>query len=342
MKHVTTIIVLLLSMFTSCSEMLLDDEFRGGDYFYLENEGAVMPVWVRGNVASGAFVIFLHGGPGNTAATYAIADSHKELQKDYALVYYDQRGSGAAQGNAKPSSFTIEQFTEDLDKLITLINHKYGNPVIFLAGKSWGGCIGTAYLINPENQYRVRGWIEIDGAHNLKGGIRRSWEWVKTKARERIDAGDDAGRWQKEIDWYDSEPDKINTSYHIRHGKNLNDLNGIYLNPENDPGNGFPWASPIPVFYQLNAVYINNHNAFDIQHIDYTPQVHRIIIPTLILWGRHDGTLPVSLAYEVYDNLGTDPPNKKLFIFENSAHVPSYEEPELYAQVMKEFIEKYK
>jgi pimeloyl-ACP methyl ester carboxylesterase len=341
MKKYTTLVILTLFLF-SCENLFLDNDFESGDYFYLENDNAIMPVWVNGNINSNVFVIFLHGGPGNTSATYAISDAYQTLQQDYAFVYYDQRGSGAAQGNASPESFTVNQFVEDLEKIIVLINHKYENPVIFLVGKSWGGCVGTAFLLKPENQGKIKGWIEIDGAHNLKDGIPMSWEWAKNKANEQIALGNDTDYWQGEIDWYNSKPGNINTKYFLRHGKNLNTLNGIYLNPKNDPGNSISWSSPIPALYQLNALNINNHNNFDIKNIDFTSEMNKIKVPTMIMWGKHDGTLPVELAQGAYDSIGTDINDKFLHIFENSAHVPSFEETKLFVERMKSFIDKYK
>jgi len=337
-----TLILLTVALFISCEDIFLNKDFKGEDWLYLENKGAVMPVWVRGNTFSKTFIVFLHGGPGNTSMTYATSDSHQKLQNDYAVVYYDQRASGMAQGNPKPETLTAEQFVEDLDKIIALIRHKYDCQSIFLFGKSWGGCFGTAYLLDSERQRKINGWIEEDGAHNLAMGIPLSWEWVKQKAQEKIDNGSKASYWRKEIDWYNSKPSSFDTEYWMRHGKNINDLNGIYYNPDNDPGNFFSWASPIPVFYQLTTVYITNNNRFDFNNIDFTPDMRKITIPTMILWGRHDGTLPVALAQNAYDHIGADQTDKFLHIFENSAHCASFEEPELWLTRMKEFIERYK
>ena len=77
----------------------------------------------------------------------AIEPAFKKLEEDYAFVYYDPRGSGEAQGNAKPESFTVEQFVKDLEQLVYLVRHKYNNPTLFLMGHSWGGGLGKAFLL---------------------------------------------------------------------------------------------------------------------------------------------------------------------------------------------------
>jgi pimeloyl-ACP methyl ester carboxylesterase len=82
---------------------------------------------------------------------------------------------------------------------------------------------------------------------------------------------------------------------------------------------------------------------FDMKNEDLnmTSEMYKITIPTLILWGRHDGRLPVALAQEAYDNVGTNRSDKYVYIFENTAHCPYYEEPDLFAQRVKEFIDSY-
>jgi pimeloyl-ACP methyl ester carboxylesterase len=123
-------------------------------------------------------------------------------------------------------------------------------------------------------------------------------------------------------------------------GKHLNQLNGIYLNPDNDPGDFVPLRSPLPQLHLLNTLVVNLN--FSYADIWLTPEMHKIKIPSMVLWGRHDGTLPVELAYDAYDNLGTEEDKKELHIFEHSAHGCSFEEPELFIEIMTNFIDKYK
>jgi pimeloyl-ACP methyl ester carboxylesterase len=341
MKKQFFLFMAIIVFFVSCDDMFLNEEYKGGDWFYLENDGAIMPVWVRGNLSSKTFILFLHTGPGNTSMTYAISYAHKKLQNDYAMVYYDQRGSGMAQGNPKPETLTIEQFTEDLDKIISLIKHKYDCKSFFLLGRSWGGCISAAYLLDNKYQNKISGWIEENGAHNIKMGLQLASEWVKEKAKQKINSGDNTIHWQKEIDWYNTQP-VFDSDNFLRHQNNVNDLNGFYYDSKNDPGNFFGFTSPVPVFYSLTTLYLNNNNRFDIKNIDFSPQMYKIKIPTMILWGRHDGSLPVDLAQNAYDSIGTTQADKYKYIFEDSAHCPSLEEPDLWLKNMREFVEKYK
>jgi len=337
-SKILIIVLVILFFFSSCNDQLLNDEYKGGDWLYLENKGAIMPIWVRGNKSSNVFVIFLHGGPGNTSLDVAISPEHRQLQNDYAFVYYDQRGSGGAQGNAKPDSFTVEQFVEDLQKIVHIIRYKYNNPTIFLMGHSWGGGLGTAYLLNIQNQQYISGWIGTASAHNFEEGMKLSWQWVKNKANERINAGLDVHYWKKELDWYNTASCTWD-NFMNRHANNVDKLNGYYYNPSNRKD--FPrWTAPLPILY-----FLNNNNVqklFNLEKLNLSAQMYKITIPSIIIWGRHDGILPVELAQNAYDNLGTNSENKYLYIFEKSAHCLQNEEPDLFVEIVEEFIEKYR
>jgi proline iminopeptidase len=74
----------------------------------------------------------------------------------------------------------------------------------------------------------------------------------------------------------------------------------------------------------------------------YSDGLNNVTIPALIMWGRHDGILPVELAQDAYEALGTDSQQKHIFIFENSAHSPNREEPDLFIKEFKKFIEQYR
>src|SRR5690349_17685401 len=55
-----------------------------------------------------------------------------EIEKNFAMVYWNQRAAGESQGNVKPRQMNIAQFVEDTEKVVALINKLYDHPRIFL------------------------------------------------------------------------------------------------------------------------------------------------------------------------------------------------------------------
>ena len=64
-------------------------------------------------------------------------------------------------------------------------------------------------------------------------------------------------------------------------------------------------------------------------------EVGRLGIPTLLVWGRHDRTVPFAHSGRVADLLGTE-----LLIVEESGHTPHLERPDVFEPELVEFLRK--
>lgn len=337
----------LLFVILLCLLACQDDTYYDGDFFFLVNKDAKMPVSVRGNKSSGVFILFVHGGPGGTALQKIGLPAFNELEKSYATVFWDQRASGSSQGNSPDKLLTLDQFVEDLDKLVDLLNYKYHQPRIFLMGHSWGGCLGTAYLSNPLRENKIQGWIELDGAHNNPKGDSLSLRWVTDYAKGQLALQNDTEFWTYVLGWYKENPNF--TSDQLEHYTFLEKAHGYIHDPslEREPKK-FPAYSFDYLFYSpadVTAALTNyNHvvKNFIISEIDLTPAMENITLPSLIVWGKYDGVIPYPMAQQAYDALGTAESDKSILTLPNSGHDGYYEEPDLFAEGVRVFVEKYK
>ena len=57
-------------------------------------------------------------------------------------------------------------------------------------------------------------------------------------------------------------------------------------------------------------------------------------IPTLIMWGDHDGMIPVHQAYATHNEI----PGSRLEIFEGVGHFPHCEQPERFVEIVSDFM----
>ena len=334
-KSKISLLAVLLVLLSGCKK----EEFQeDGDFFYLESKEAIMPVWVKGNKASNKFIIMLHGGPdGGSSQYYTIFPSHKEIENEFAIVYWDQRMCGMSQGNPSMKDATLEQFTADLDKLVTLINHKYNSPSLYLMGHSWGGALCANYLL--KHQSKIKAWIEVDGGHSWTTANSLSRSKMMDYAQERLAENVDKDYWQFALDWYTERPTVgINEDAHYSF---VGEANGYDFNPESDslaiPFTDLVFNSPISTAYFF-APY--NFSFLD-EGLDLQTEIFSITIPTLLCWGKHDKVFPVEIGYDTYNKLGTPVNDKYLKVFELSAHSPNYEEPKSFAKEVIEFMRKY-
>ena len=68
--------------------------------------------------------------------------------------------------------------------------------------------------------------------------------------------------------------------------------------------------------------------------LDLRPAVARFAFPTLVLTGRYDMNVAPINAWR----MAHDIPHARLVFFEESGHLPSYEEPDRYYAVLEGFL----
>lgn len=335
-KYFGYITLILLCFAFSCDGDLSTAE----DFFYFERDNSQMPVWVKGNKNSNDILLLLHGGPGYTSANFV--NYFKSFEDQYLVVYWDQRGSGASLGNIKDEDIKVDKFVEDTHILINILKKKYSDRGIFLLGHSWGGTLGTYYLTAHPTDNNVKGWIYVAGGHNNKTAKALSIDYVLKYAEEQINSNTDVTYWKEVKDWYNKNP-KITAENISTHSGYVTKAKGYYHKKEFSDKSGADW------FTQPNSLYAMAINSNKIPKLlpeifdnDLTDKMSNITVPTIILWGKYDGTLPLPMAQDAYDAIGTSTSNKSIVIFEESAHYPFVEENEKFVTALKDFLNKYK
>lgn len=319
-----------------------------GDYFFLERQGASMPIWVRGNVESGTFILVVHGGPAAGAQLYTETEAFQALEQRYAVVYWDQRGAGSSQGSPPPGSFTTEQLVGDMDAVVTILRSRYAPKKLFVLGHSWGGFLSTAWLVDPKHQLGADGYIMIAGAFDFVHWIEGARRALVEMARARIAAGTEVARWQEALDWASQVPARPSAQWPEEDvatlWRFLADYDQFYGRSA-----GFSTSmllcSPFDfAAFLRNSEYTMSPKGYDLYgrmlQEDLTSAMAGIRVPTLITWGRHDLNVTVDFAQKAYDALGTDAAEKELVLFEASAHHPFWNEPDRWLEVTTRFIDR--
>ena len=336
-------LLLILSMFSCSKENMNLSNLN--DTFFLRHKNADMPVNIYGNGSEKVFLIILHGGPGDQGLGYRITPFVEEIEKNNAVVYFDQRGSGSSQGNYSKKDLSVDLMAEDVLALAKLIKAKYGNDSkLFLMGHSWGGTLGTATLLKNQNPFL--GWIEVCGGHNMFGGYELYKQLLPQTANEQIVLGNSVDFWQNIIDEVKNIGPDYSTENHLALNTLANSTGSVLAQDGIINKSQVELADKTPISNGLLNIWNMRKTGkiLDFQEglnlIDFTNRLNEITIPSLVLWGKHDLTVPLALGIEAYDNLGSS--EKDIFIFEKSAHGPMNTEPDLFANKMIEFINKHK
>ncbi|MCK8520099.1 alpha/beta hydrolase [Aquimarina sp. D1M17] len=338
------ILVLSMMMLTviSCSN---DDDLSDlNDTIFVRHKNADMPAYIHGNASEKVFLITLHGGPGGLGLDLRVDAFKNRIEKEYAVVYFDQRGSGMSQGSFSENELNIDIMAEDVLALVKVLKHKYGNDArFFLMGHSWGGALGTLTLLKDQDDFL--GWIEVDGAHNPKGMYPEYIANFNRVANEQIELENNITYWESIINLVNSVPPTYREKYFFdlnneafRAERRLVDNN--IINEQINGNNTF-------FEYNLITALWNNRNIIGIitnqgfwENVSYTDRLQEIEVPSLVLWGKYDMILPATFAKEAYDNLGSA--EKKLVIFERSGHAPMLSEADAFVDEILLFMDTYK
>lgn len=344
-------ISLTVSFLTACQ----NDSGILDDTLYVRYKDAEMPAYIHGNSNDKIFIIYLHGGPGGNGIEYRTEVMINKIEPHYAVVYWDQRHAGMSQGNFSPEDFTINLMTEDVMALVEVIKFKYGeDSKFFLMGHSWGGALGVATLVTENNQNSFKGWIEIDGAHDLGDAYFENIRFMKSIAEEQLSLGNsvdfwsgvtdtlslaDTTRFDADVDWYINSTafeaegyllnDGVLSDYDFTLGGLLNEMiaAGFKNNPITTKLNG-----------NIGNYYLEETGIWDV--LSYTDEIALIDIPCLFMWGKYDMVVPTTLGQKAY-NLCTAS-DKEFVLFEESGHSPMNHETEKFANTIINFIERNK
>lgn len=136
--------------------------------------------------SSDTVLLFLHGGPGFTAAYRAYLLTAEELP--CSLVFYDQRGTGKTLIRNKTDKPVFSELLEDLHATVAYLKKKYKTDKLLLLGHSWGSVLGSEYVLRHSNT--VSAYIGMGQVVNMLRGEAAAFAelerrvWIKSRKRD--------------------------------------------------------------------------------------------------------------------------------------------------------------
>ncbi len=341
MKRLFFYTIFILLWASSCRKEAVQLSANANDIFWLSNAGADMPVWVKGNTASKVMILFLHGGPGSGSYRFTGFQTD-QLWKNYSFAYWDQRDAGAAAGNSNYANLNLNQMVDDLKKLVELIKYRYGNDTeIFLMGHSFGALLGCGYLTQDNNQNNIKGWIEVDGAHDYPESDRLERHMLIDTGTSEIKKGHYVSQWTTIVKYCRKHPVRNSVPIGMQTDDYASDAEDyVNINHTQTAVNLFSVSSPASLganLFKLDYTEAGHDFLQTLMSASYTNQLYKITIPSLLIWGQYDFTVPMGCGYDALNRLGSS--YKQLVLMPHSGHAPMNGDPDLFAQSVSHFIE---
>ncbi len=293
--------------------------------------GANLEVMIRGNDKNNPVLLFVHGGPCWSEIPYA-RKYQKNLEKNFTIVHYDQRGSGKSYVFGYDySTVTATTHVNDLISLTEYLKEYLDKEQIILAGHSYGTYIATMAAAQRPDLYlayigigQVSNTVESDLsslskciAEAQKAGKKRDVEYLK--GLEASISNGESITPRNYIRKYGFAARKIDD--------NLDYLKAFLFGPE------YNLLDAIRL-YTASYKYQDALKREDIEK-RITGIVTEINIPVYFVMGKYDGMTSPEPAEKYLRSLTGDG-EKKFILFEESAHYPQFEEEELFYRWMKD------
>ncbi len=81
---------------------------------------------------------------------------------------------------------------------------------------------------------------------------------------------------------------------------------------------------------------VNQAINHDVERFDLNPELPKYAFPTIVMTGRFDINVAPVIAYKIHKSI----PGSEFVVFEQSGHLPFYEEPDKFVKVVESFLAK--
>jgi pimeloyl-ACP methyl ester carboxylesterase len=261
----------------------------------------------------------------------------------FTVVHWDQRGAGKSYDrDISVDSMTLDRFVEDCNELIDYLRNRFLTQKVFLVAHSGGTIIGlkTAYKY-PE---KIHAYVGVTQVIDEYKGQKVSYDFLVEEAEKSGDVGRLNAIKAIGPPPYESPKKFLKMEGHIgNYGGFMHDARGrrrmliavtsFLTSPEYSLSEGIRTFRNIGFDFTMNAMWE------ELKNVNLTKEIQSIKVPVYFFEGKYDMATPTVVVEEFYDNLDAEK-GKKLFIFENSGHMPMLEEREKYQELLIDFVLK--
>jgi proline iminopeptidase len=297
-------------------------------------------ILVRGRSVDNPVLLWLDGGPGQSGLAFTRA-LFGDLEQDFVVVDWDQRGAGKSYPALDPTStWTLDRAVADTIELTNYLRQRFGEDRIYLGGESWGTTLGVlAVQQRPDLYHAYLGSGQMVSQRETDRLIYRDL----LAYAERT--GDDG--LANKLRGYGEPPyaDVWAYGYVMEHYELIEtDYDPpAYYDERGEESRIGPWGLTASEYNLVEKVSVLRGliDSFavmypQLQEIDFRRDVPRLEIPVYIFDGAHELSARRDLALEWYGQLQA--PIKRIYSFDAAGHAPAREEFREFRRVLVETV----
>ena len=303
------------------------------------SDGFELSLILMSDDISNPVLIVCGGGPG--IPEYLMEYLYPSvLPQEFTVCYWDYRGTGASYDpEVDPSQMDTDRFVEDTLTVTDYLRDRFNSDKIYIMGHSFGTYVALKTVERYPEKYCC--YIAMSQIVDQRRSEIEAYDYMRD---QYLQANDDS--MVSEFDRFDirnSEKDLISYCNSSLRDKAMHDLGvGTTRDMDNVITDIFFPSLRCPVYTQSERIGIWRGKILskdfaedkEIKSFCALTDIPKIDVPIIFITGRYDMTCCADLQEEYYSVIKA--PYKQIFIFENSAHSPLYEETDEASRVIRE------
>jgi len=287
--------------------------------------------WIRiqGEDTSNPVLLLVQQGPGLSMLN-EVSDANKQwhLANDFTVVYWDQRACGKSFSTAiPPRSMTLEQMITDTYELMQALVQRFQVAQLYIAGFSLGATIAAFVAARHPELVRAVICVGVDVQFDMAERVAYDFAFDQATRRGNKRAIQQLRRigppphlesktFNARVKWVTNFGGVNRQATYSR--LQLRALRQLLLSPD------YSFSDILGTLRGMR--FAQDHLLPDIANLNLLRMLPRIDVPVILLQGRHDYVAPVSILEAYYQALQA-PKGKQIIWFDESAHMPQWEEP---------------
>jgi pimeloyl-ACP methyl ester carboxylesterase len=292
--------------------------------------GIMQYISIHGQDTTKPILLMLHGGPGMAQIGLA-RHFNTELEKEFVVVNWDQRGAGKSyHNNIDTVTMTTSQFVSDAIELSEYLCKNYTRKKIFICGHSWGSAIGIKAAALRPDLYTA--FIGIGQVVNIIEGQKLSYQYVMQQATTANDTKTITVLNKLGPAPYSTMP-KLQTLVNCIEKYNGSVYNGkinalMKKGASTKEYNLWDWVWRFNKGMKFSLKHLLPHTL----ELNLASEIKKINVPVYFIMGTSDYQTPIALVKPFYENIQA--PAKKYFEIKNCAHMLPFEKPTEMLQIL--------
>ena len=279
-------------------------------------------------------LLILHGGPGGAQMPWVDLFQPAELEENFVVVHWDQRGAGKSfDSELSTDELQPDKFVADTLELTDILRERFNQDKIFLTGHSWGSALGFFTLM--ENSEPFHAFIPSSERVHWARSHADSLAWIKAQATTANDV--EVLAMIEAIQPFDSSnPEHLGLVYQ---GQEIYRGGDIYTEGlwerflEYVMSGQSPYYTEVDVGNYIPGVEKSGEALMDfVPSYDLFSSFPSADIPVHFIMAEHDHNTSADLAREYYEFLDT--PTKSFTLIEGAGHSFMFEKPNEWAEAL--------